>query len=435
VSGVTVVGAGLAGSEAAWQLAERGIPVRLFEARPTAATPAHRTADFAELVCSNSLGSSAVGSGHGLLVAELAACDSVVVRTAQQQAVAAGSALAVDRRRFAAAMTTALERHPDMFVVREALRRLPDAPAIVATGPLTLDELAADLARETGAVHLHFYDATSPIVEGDSIDRSVVFVADRRERGTGDYLNCPLTQEEYDRFLDALLAAELVTPHGFEDEKVFEGCMPIEQLARRGRETPRFGPMRPVGLRDPRDGRRPYAVVQLRREDTAGELWNLVGFQTRMTFGAQQRVLRLIPGLARAKFARFGVIHRNTYVDGPRVLSPDLSLARRPGVRLAGQITGVEGYLESVAMGLLAALFTAGEILGRPAPPPPDTTMLGALLRYVTTSGHAPLQPMNANFGLLTAPAERMARQARKQWLHERALADLREWRALLPPR
>jgi methylenetetrahydrofolate--tRNA-(uracil-5-)-methyltransferase len=312
--------------------------------------------------------------------------------------------------------------------VREEARALPPPPAIIATGPLTSDALARELARAAGADHLYFFDATSPIVEGDTIDRSVAFAADRRDRGEGDHLNCPLNEEEYDRFYRALIAAPVVTPHGFEADMVFEGCMPIELLAARGRETLRFGPMRPVGLVDPRTGGRPHAVVQLRREDAAGELWNIIGFQSRMTFGAQREVLRLIPGPQGANFHRFGVIHRNTYVDGPRVLDATLGLRSRPGVRLAGQLTGVEGYLESAAMGLLAARFTIADLTGRRLDPPPRTTLLGALLAYVTSAQTQPIQPMNASFGLLPPPPERMGRAERKRLMHERSLDDLRRW-------
>ncbi len=423
---MVVVGAGLAGAEAAYQLAAHGVPVTLFEARPQATTPAHQTDQFAELVCSNSLGSEVKGTAKGLLVAELEACDSMIVRLARATVVPAGMALAVDRHRFAAAVTEELAAMPGVTIRREIVDRLPEGPAIVATGPLTIDPLAQDLARLSGREYLHFYDATSPIVDGGSIDREIAFMANRRSEGVGDYLNCPLNEDEYRRFLDALLAAELVTPHGFEDKSVFEGCMPIEQIARRGEATLRFGPMRPVGLDDPRTGRWPFAVVQLRREDAAGEMWNLVGFQTRMKFGAQREVLRLIPGLENAEFLRYGVIHRNTYVDGPRVLEPDLSLKDRPNVWLAGQITGVEGYLESVGMGLLAAHSALGRPSGWEAPP--ETTMLGALVRYVTQSEPAPIQPMNANFGLLPHPGRKMPKRDRKIFYHERGVKDLQAW-------
>lgn len=426
---VAVVGAGLAGAEAAWQLARRGLDVDLFESRPAVMTPAHQTADFAELVCSNSLGSTAVGAAKGLLIAELDAAGSLIVRVAREHAVAAGQALAVDRVRFARRVTELLTAEPRIRLIRRAVSELPDPPAIVATGPLTLPPLAAALAASGGAEHLHFYDATSPIVAGESLNPEVVFAANRRDgEAAGDYLNCPLNEEEYQRFYEALVDAAVVTPHGFEDERVFEACMPIEQIARRGRDTLRYGPMRPVGLRDPRTGARFYAVVQLRRENAAGDLWNLVGFQTRMTFGEQQRVLRLIPGLENAEFLRYGVIHRNTYIDGPRLLRPDLSLRARPGVRLAGQLIGVEGYLESTAMGLLAAWFTAAEAAGKKLDPPPETTFFGSLLRYVTGAETTPFAPMNANFGLLPPQPEIRGKRVRKQRYHERGLADLQAW-------
>lgn len=426
---VAVVGAGLAGAEAAWQLARRGLDVDLFESRPAVMTPAHQTADFAELVCSNSLGSTAVGAAKGLLVAELAAAGSLIVRVAREHAVAAGQALAVDRARFAGRVTELLAAEPRIRVIRQAVTALPDPPAIVATGPLTLPPLAEALAALGGAAHLHFYDATSPIVAGESLNPDIVFAANRRDgEAAGDYLNCPLNQEEYRRFYEALSGAAVVTPHGFEDERVFEACMPIEQIARRGPDTLRYGPMRPVGLRDPRTGARFYAVVQLRRENAAGDLWNLVGFQTRMTFGEQRRVLRLIPGMENAEFLRYGVIHRNTYIDGPRLLRPDLSLRARPGIRLAGQLIGVEGYLESTAMGLLAAWFAAAEAAGKMLDPPPETTFFGALLRYVTGTETMPFAPMNANFGLLPPMPEIRGKRVRKQRYHERGLADLQAW-------
>lgn len=425
---VTVVGGGLAGSEATWQLAKRGFQVVLVEARPVHNTPAHKTDFLAELVCSNSLGSMAEGTAKGLLIAELRMCDSLIVSVAQQNSVAAGTALAVARDDFAAGITETIASLPLVAIKREEMKSLPQSPAIVATGPLTSDELARELARVSGAERLYFFDATSPIIDGESIDRSIAFLADRRGKGQADYLNCPFTEEEYDTFYEALSTAELVTPRDFEDTRVFEGCMPIEQLAARGKDTPRYGPMRPVGLVDPRTGGRPYAVAQLRREDADGDLWNLVGFQSRMTFGEQKRVIHLIPGLADANFQRFGVIHRNTYVDGPRVLGETLALKNLPGVRLAGQLTGVEGYLESTAMGLLAALFTTAEMTGKAVAPPPPTTMLGALLRYVTDNQKQPIDPMNSAFGLLPAMAEIRKRAERKKAMHQRALAHLQVW-------
>lgn len=427
---IRVIGGGLAGAEAAYQLAGRGLRVELCEARPQTTTPAHTTAHLAELVCSNSLGSSAVGTGKGVLFAEMQACGSLIERLARETAVPAGKAVAVDRERFAQAVTAAIVAEPRITLLRREERALPAAPAIIATGPLTTDALARDLARVTGADHLFFYDATSPIIDGESIDRSIVFSADRRGEGEGDYLNCPLNKDEYDAFYQALSSAELVTPHRFEDTQVFEGCMPIEQIARRGIDTLRFGPMRPVGLIDPRTDKRPYAVVQLRREDVAGDAWNLVGFQTCMTFAAQREVLRLLPGLADLRLLRYGVIHRNTYLDGPRVLDATLSLRGRPGVRVAGQITGVEGYLESAAMGLLAARFAADELAGREPSLPPENSMIGALLHYVTAAEKEPIEPMNANFGLLPRPEGKMRRAARKQIMHEAALRELRHWLA-----
>ncbi|MDP8224751.1 MAG: methylenetetrahydrofolate--tRNA-(uracil(54)-C(5))-methyltransferase (FADH(2)-oxidizing) TrmFO [Candidatus Lernaella stagnicola] len=428
MSNVVVVGAGLAGSEAAWQLTRAGFDVVLYESRPAVSTPAHQSADFAELVCSNSLGSAAPGTAKGLLVAEMECFDSMIVAAARETSVAAGKALAVDRQRFAARVTEILRQQERIEIRTEEVVDLPDAPAVIATGPLTGDRLAAKLAAETGSEHLHFYDATSPIVADDSIDRDIAFLANRRSDDPGDYLNCPLDEAQYERFVQALNEADLVTPRGFEDQQVFEGCMPIEQIARRGFDTLRFGPMRPVGLTDPRTGRWPYAAVQLRREDAAGQMWNLVGFQTRMTFTAQRDVLRLIPGLERAEFLRHGVIHRNTYVDGPRVLARDLSLRNRPGVRLAGQLVGVEGYLESAAMGLWVARLTIAALRGEPMPQLPAETILGALTQYVVASEKVPIQPMNANFGLLPPAEKRLSKRDRKLYYHERSLAALRAW-------
>jgi methylenetetrahydrofolate--tRNA-(uracil-5-)-methyltransferase len=401
---VLVIGAGLAGCEAAWQLARRGVAVRLFEMRPAHTTPAHAGADFAELVCSNSLRSAALGNAVGLLKEELRRAGSLVMRAADASAVPAGSALAVDRVAFARAITDAIESHPAIEVRRERVAKLPDDPWVVlATGPLTDPELAAELVARVGEASLYFYDAISPVVYADSVDAAVAFRASRWERGAegeGDYWNLALDRAGYEGFVDALLAAETVPLHPFEKALYFEGCLPIEEMARRGRDTLAHGPMKPVGITDPRTGRRPHAVVQLRHEDRAGRLYNLVGFQTKMRIADQQRVLRSLPGLGDAVFARYGSVHRNTYLNAPRQLAPTLELRARPGLFVAGQMAGVEGYLESAALGGLAGIFAAAAVQGRPTPFPPSTTAHAALLRHLGEADPDRFQPMNVNWGL-----------------------------------
>ncbi|MBZ0274014.1 methylenetetrahydrofolate--tRNA-(uracil(54)-C(5))-methyltransferase (FADH(2)-oxidizing) TrmFO [bacterium] len=431
---ITIIGAGMAGSEAAQACARAGIRVRLVERKPAAFSPAHNLPGPAEMVCSNSFGSLDPHTGSGLLKREMDLLGSILLDAGRDAAVPAGGSLAVDR---AALSDHVRARLADFGVSIETGEpdRLPDSPAIVATGPLTADDLAADLARVTGSEHLFFFDATSPIVAGESIDRSVVYAASRWDKGEPDFLNCPMTEEQYAAFLAALREAEKVTPREFEGARLFEACQPIEDLAARGDKTLAFGPMRPVGLVDPRTGRRPHAVVQLRREDADGESWSIVGFQTRMKHGDQKRVLRMIPGLANAQFHRLGVIHRNTYVDGPRVLDETLRLRARPLVRLAGQITGVEGYLESGACGLLAGLFAAAQLRGVTIPAPGPATMLGALLRHVTASDARPFMPMNANFGLLPAIEGRAKKADRKAKKSERALSEGTAWAATVRER
>jgi len=426
---VRVIGGGLAGSEAAWQLARRGVAVELFEMRPERMTEAHTTAHLGELVCSNSLRSDSLSAPAGLLKAEMRLLDSLVIRIAEAHRVPAGSALAVDREAFSRALTAALQALPQVSIRRCEARAIPDdGIVIVATGPLTSPALSQDLARQLGEEHLYFYDAISPIVTADSIDREIAFRASRYDKGGEDYLNLPLTREEYHRFIEALLAAERVPTRDFERFVPFEGCMPIEEMADRGRETLAFGPMRAVGLTDPRTGKRPHAVVQLRQENREGTLYNLVGFQTKMTYPAQRRVFSLIPGLARAEFVRLGSLHRNTFIHSPAHLWPTLQWRRRPKVFFAGQMTGVEGYIESAAAGLIAGM-NAAKLSGGKAPVvPPPTTALGALLRYITDPERKRFQPMNVNFGLLPPLEARLERRARKEALARRALADLAAW-------
>lgn len=440
---VLVIGAGLAGCEAAWQLARRGLSVRLFEMRPAHASPAHATADFAELVCSNSLRSATLANAVGLLKEEMRRAGSLVMRAADRCAVPAGSALAVDRIAFARAVTEAIESEPRIEVRRQRVAEIPDAPWVVlATGPLTDPELAADLAARVGEPSLYFYDAIAPVVYADSIDPTIAFRASRWERGEdagGDYLNLALDRAQYEAFVAALVAADTVPLHPFEKALYFEGCLPIEEIARRGPETLAHGPMKPVGLVDPRTGRRPHAVVQLRHEDRAGLLYNLVGFQTKMRIADQQRVLRSLPGLEKAVFARYGSVHRNTHLNAPRLLAPTLELHVRPGAFVAGQMAGVEGYVESAALGLLAGVFAAAAIQGRPTPFPPATTAHAALLRHLGEADPERFQPMNVNWGLFpeieTPPRDPARpklsrRMLRNERLAARALADLAPWLA-----
>ncbi|HSJ97635.1 MAG TPA: methylenetetrahydrofolate--tRNA-(uracil(54)-C(5))-methyltransferase (FADH(2)-oxidizing) TrmFO [Myxococcota bacterium] len=429
-----VIGAGLAGSEAAWQLAQRGIPVRLFEMRPERSSPAHEGADFAELVCSNSLRAAGLGNAVGLLKEEMRRLGSLVLRAADACAVPAGRALAVDREAFARHVTDAIESHPLVEVRRELVPALPEADSVIlATGPLTAPELARELQGLCGEESLYFYDAVAPIVYADSVDSEVAFRASRWEEGEGDYWNLPLERDAYEAFVDALIAADTVALHPFEQALYFEGCLPIEEMARRGRETLAHGPMKPVGLLDPRTGRRPWAVAQLRHEDKQGALYNLVGFQTKMRVTDQQRVFRSLPGLGGAVFARYGSVHRNTYLNAPRQLEPDLQLRARPGVRVAGQMAGVEGYVESAALGGLAGLFAAVAARGETPPLPPETSAHGALLRHLRDADPRHFQPMNVNWGLfpVLAPApgaRREKRVERNARLAERALADLALW-------
>ncbi len=397
---VTVIGAGLAGCEATWQLARRGIRVRLIEMKPMKYSPAHRYPGFAELVCSNSLKAEHLTNASGLLKAELRAMHSLILLCAEASRVPAGGALAVDREQFSDRITRALKGHELVTCETAVVSEIPEGPAIIATGPLTDPALTDAIAAFTGSKALNFFDAAAPIVTADSLDMDKVFRASRYGRGSDDYLNCPMTEDEYNAFYDALVGAELAELHDFEKKQVFEGCLAVEILASRGRQTLAFGPLKPVGLIDPRTGKEPYAVVQLRQENAQGTLYNLVGFQTRLKWGEQKRVFGMIPGLEHAEFARYGVMHRNTYLNGPAVLGANYAVKGRPLTRFAGQLTGVEGYMESTASGLVAAVGLACALAGKREPDFSGRTMLGALARHVTTPT-SNFQPMNANFGIL----------------------------------
>ena len=426
-STVTIVGAGLAGCEAAWQLARRGFPVRLIEMKPLKYSPAHHYPGFAELVCSNSLKAEHLSNASGLLKAELRAMDSLILRCAEASRVPAGGALAVDREQFPDAITGALKSHPLVTCEAGLVSAIPEGPAIVATGPLTDPVLTDAIAEFTGSKALNFFDAAAPIVTADSLDMDKVFRASRYGKGTDDYLNCPMAEEEYNAFYDALIGAELAELHDFEKKLVFEGCLAVEILASRGRQTLAFGPLKPVGLIDPRTGKEPYAVVQLRQENVQGTLYNLVGFQTRLKWGEQKRVFGMIPGLEHAEFARYGVMHRNTYLNGPAVLTQNYAMKGDPMIRFAGQLSGVEGYMESTASGLTAAVGLYCALTGRPEPDFTGRTILGALARHVSTP-NPNFQPMNANFGILEPlPFKVRGKRNRYEKLSEVAIETLNE--------
>ena len=428
---VNVIGAGLAGSEAAWQLARRGLRVRLHEMRPVRMTEAHRTADFAELVCSNSLRGASLETAVGVLKEEMRRLGSLIIAAADRARVPAGGALAVDRDGFSAAITATLSTHPRIDVMREEVVAIPDGSTIIATGPLTSAALGECLNELIGPRNLYFYDAIAPIVARDSIDMDKAFLASRYGKGGDDYINCPLSESEYDAFIEAVVAADKVALHPFEKPVYFEGCMPIEEMARRGPQTLAFGPMKPVGIVDPRSGRRPFAVVQLRQDDREGRLYNMVGFQTKMTYPAQRAVLRLIPGLVRAEFVRLGSLHRNTFIDSPRLLRPTLQLNSRDDLFMAGQMIGVEGYVESAAAGLLAAINVARMASGsEPIYPPPETA-LGSLIAYISDAARRDFQPMNANYGLMPDLAARVRGREKKIQMGQRALQKMDEWIAI----
>ena len=456
---IRIIGGGLAGSEAAWQAAACGVPVTLYEMRPVRPTPVHQTDSLAELVCSNSFRADKIENAVGLLKAEMRRLGSLVIRVADATRVPAGGALAVDRVRFAQGITAALEVAPLVTIRREEIPDLSlsgdvQEPLIVATGPLTSPRLSQAVAALVGQDQLYFYDAISPIVLAETLDLGIVFRASRWGRhtpapaetgledhavsggaaGAGDYLNCPMTADEYHRFHAALLGAELATLHEIDTGRFFEGCLPIEVMARRGEDTPRFGPMKPVGLVDPRTGRRPYAVVQLRQDTLAGDHYSLVGFQTRLKWGEQARVFRMIPGLEAAEFVRFGMIHRNTYINGPSVLGPTWQVRRRPSLFFAGQISGVEGYVESAASGLIAGLNAAALARDEMPQAPPRTTAIGALGHYVSHADAANYQPSNIAFGLIPVMDGAPRRRAeRRRAIAERALTQIEAWRAALP--
>jgi len=423
---VNVIGAGLAGSEAAWQIAQRNVPVRLYEMRPVKRTPAHRGGDFAELVCSNSLRSNELTNAVGVLKEEMRRLDSLIMRCADQHAVPAGGALAVDREAFSAAVTAALHNIPHVEIIHEEVTEIPEGITVIATGPLTSAALSEKLKALIGEEYLYFYDAAAPIVEKESIDMDKVFVASRYGKGEAAYLNCPMTEEEFDRFYEALVTAETVPLKEFEKEIYFEGCMPIEVMAKRGKKTLLFGPMKPVGLVDPRTGKQPFAVVQLRQDNSAGTLYNLVGFQTHLKWGEQKRIFRMIPGLENAEFVRYGVMHRNTFINSPKVLKPTYQFRDRDDLFVAGQMTGVEGYVESAASGLIAGINAARLAMGQEPVVFPRETAIGSLAHYITTADPDNFQPMNANFGLLPPLPQRIrAKKERNLKIAERALERL----------
>ena len=400
---VRVIGAGLAGSEAAWQLAERGFAVRLSEMKPVKMTPAHHCADFAELVCSNSLRGDRLENAVGLLKEELRRLGSLILQCADATRVEAGGCLAVDRYGFSGMVTERIRSHPNITVISEEVTEVPAGPVIIATGPLTSDAMSEAIGRYFGQTdYLHFFDAAAPLVTLESIDMTKAWYASRYDRGSADYINCAMTREEYQAFVRELAAAEEAEVHGFEDKNVFEGCMPVEVMARRGEDTLRYGPLKPVGLRDPRTGRDNYAVVQLRRDNAEGTLYNIVGFQTHLTFGEQKRVFSMIPALRNADFVRYGVMHRNTYLNSPQLLDRYYRLRRDPRIRFAGQMTGVEGYVESCASGALVGIETAAQLLGLPPVDFPQETAIGALSLYISGGSVGDFQPMNINFGIIT---------------------------------
>jgi methylenetetrahydrofolate--tRNA-(uracil-5-)-methyltransferase len=426
---VNVVGAGLAGSEAAWQLANRGVHVRLYEMRPVKQTPAHHTDKFAELVCSNSLRANSLTNAVGVLKEEMRRLNSVIIQAADACAVPAGSALAVDRHEFAERVTNLVQGHPNVTVIREEVTDIPNGPTIIATGPLTSQALSERLKELTGEEYLYFYDAAAPIIEKDSINMEKVYVKSRYDKGEAAYINCPMTEEEFNRFYEALISAETVPLKEFEKEIYFEGCMPIEVMAQRGKQTLLFGPMKPVGLEDPRTGKRPYAVVQLRQDNAAGTLYNIVGFQTHLKWGPQKEVIRLIPGLENAEIVRYGVMHRNTFINSPKLLRPTYQYKERDDLFFAGQMTGVEGYVESAASGLVAGINAARLVLGQELVVFPPETAIGSMAHYITSADPKHFQPMNANFGLFAPLGEKIKdKQRRNERYAQRALDTIQNF-------
>jgi methylenetetrahydrofolate--tRNA-(uracil-5-)-methyltransferase len=428
---ITIIGGGLAGCEAAWQAAERNCPVILYDMKPISFSPAHESAELGELVCSNSFRSDDPTSAVGLLKEEMTRCNSLVMKMARETAVPAGKALAVDREKFAAKITETIERHPGISVIRKKIDTLPPKgkhPVILATGPLTSESMAQSLVELTGRDRLAFYDAIAPIVEKESLNMEIIYRKSRYDEGPGDYLNCPMDKEQYQGFIEELNTADHVPLKDFEDVKYFEGCLPIEIISSRGEDTLRFGPMKPVGLPDPRTGKDPYAVVQLRMENNAGTHYNLVGFQTKLTYPEQKRVFRLIPGLEKAVFARLGSIHRNTFVCAPEILTPTLQTKARPDLLLAGQLSGVEGYIESSAMGLLAGVNAARLLSGAPPVSPPQVMALGALIFHLTQTSAKNFQPSNVNYGLFPAWKKKVPKRLRGGLRAEAALDALEKW-------
>ena len=411
---VKVIGAGLAGCEAAWQLAQRGVAVELYEMKPQKMSPAHHTADFAELVCSNSFRGDRLENAVGLLKEELRRCGSLIMQCAEATRVEAGGCLAVDRGGFAKMVTEKIRNHPQITVIDQEMTQVPQGPVIIATGPLTSDGMSDAIGEYFGTDYLHFFDAAAPLVTAESVDMSLAWWQSRYDRGTPDYVNCAMDKEQYEAFVRELIAAEEAEVHGFEDKNVFEGCMPVEVMARRGLDTLRYGPLKPVGLTDPNTGKEPYAVVQLRQDNAEGSIYNLVGFQTHLKFPEQKRVFSMIPALKNAEFVRYGVMHRNTFLQSPRLLDRHYADRRDPMVAFAGQMTGVEGYVESTASGFLAAVAMAAKVQGRPVPEFPRTTAIGALGRYISDESVEHFQPMNINFSIIAPLEQRIRKKAEK---------------------
>ncbi len=427
---INVIGAGLAGSEAAWQIAKRGLKVRLYEMRPEKKTPAHHTQNFAELVCTNSLRANQLTNGAGLLKEEMRRLDSIIMEAADAHNVPAGGALAVDRETFSSAITEKLTNHPNVEVIREELTAIPEGLTVIATGPLTSDPLAQAIKRLTDDEGLYFYDAAAPIVEKSSLDMDKIYLKSRYDKGEAAYLNCPMTEEEFYNFYHELINAEMAELHDFEEQKFFEGCMPIEQMASRGEKTMLFGPLKPVGLEDPKTGKEPFAVVQLRQDNAAGNLYNLVGFQTHLKWGEQKRVFSMIPGLENAQFVRYGVMHRNTYLRSPEFLNATYQTKKRSDLLFAGQMTGVEGYVESAASGLYAGINAALIAQGKEPVIFPEETMMGAMAHYITHASPKHFQPINANFGIIPRLEKRIReKRERNLALSQRALTVLEEFK------
>ena len=425
---VKVIGAGLAGSEAAWQLAQRGVQVELIEMKPVKMTPAHHSSDFAELVCSNSLRGDRLENAVGLLKEELRRCGSIIMECAEKTRVEAGGCLAVDREGFAKAVTEKLRNHPNITITAQEVTEVPEGPVIIATGPLTSDALSEAIGKYFGTGYLHFFDAAAPLVTAESIDMDKAWWQSRYDRGTPDYINCAMDKEQYTAFIEELIHAEEAPVHGFEDKNVFEGCMPVEVMARRGFETLRYGPLKPVGLQDPKTGKEPYAVVKLRQDNAAKSIFNLVGFQTHLKFGEQKRVFSMIPALANAEFVRYGVMHQNTFLQSPKLLDRYYADRRNPLVAFAGQMTGVEGYVESAASGFLAAVAMAAKVQGKEIPDFPKTTAIGALGLYISDESVENFQPMNINFSIIEPLQQRIRKKAEKNLaIANRALAVIDE--------